>query len=66
MADPAASGYVVRWPFYGGKFNTRDYPSNQMILSDIETILRDILYEKLGIEPRTYNVGIITTHVEYR
>lgn len=55
LADPAASGYVVRWPFYGGKFNTRDYPSNQMILSDIETILRDILYEKLGIEPRTYN-----------
>ncbi|KAI0765670.1 actin-like ATPase domain-containing protein [Trametes elegans] len=53
LADPEKMGYVVRWPIYGGNFNTRDYPSMQVVYNDIETILREALKEK-GIEPSTY------------
>ncbi|KAI0923712.1 hypothetical protein AcV5_009185 [Taiwanofungus camphoratus] len=54
LADPASLGYVVRWPVYGGKFNTRDYQSNQSILGDIETILRVNLKEKLEIDASSF------------
>ncbi|KAF9269156.1 actin-related protein [Marasmius fiardii PR-910] len=54
LADPAASGYVVRWPIYGPNFNIRDYSSKQMVLNDIETILRATLRDRLRIEPRDY------------
>ena len=50
LANPEEMGYAVRWPIYGGNFNTRDYPSAQLILSDIETIFRESLKSK-GIEP---------------
>ncbi|KAI0364722.1 actin-like ATPase domain-containing protein [Pilatotrama ljubarskyi] len=53
LADPEQMGYVVRWPIYGGNFNTRDYPSSQVIYSDIETIFREALKEK-GIEAGSY------------
>ncbi|KAI0832128.1 actin-like ATPase domain-containing protein [Trametes gibbosa] len=53
IADPERMGYVVRWPIYGGNFNTRDYPSKQVIYSDIETIFRDALQQK-GIEASAY------------
>lgn len=54
LADPLASGYVLRWPIYGSNFNTRDYPSLQVILSDIEAILRTTLKDHLDIEPHDY------------
>ncbi|KAH9926941.1 actin-like ATPase domain-containing protein [Fomitopsis serialis] len=54
IADPFAQDYVVRWPFYSGKFNTRDYPSNAMILSDLETIIRSTLQDRLDIDPKSY------------
>ncbi|EMD39130.1 hypothetical protein CERSUDRAFT_112814 [Gelatoporia subvermispora B] len=54
LADPQSSGYVVRRPFHGGKFNTRDYSSIALCLSDIETILRLTLQEKLGIDEQSY------------
>ncbi|KAJ3786868.1 hypothetical protein GGU10DRAFT_350434 [Lentinula aff. detonsa] len=54
LADPKSSNFRVRWPIYGSNFNTRDYPSLQVILSDIETLLRHTLQEKLAIEPRDY------------
>ncbi|KAI0630868.1 actin-like ATPase domain-containing protein [Trametes polyzona] len=53
IADPESMGYVVRWPIYGGNFNTRDYPSMQVVYNDIETIFREALKQK-GIEPSTY------------
>ena len=56
LADPEKMGYAVRWPIYGGNFNTRDYPSMQVVYNDIETILREALKEK-GIEPSTYKVS---------
>ena len=56
LANPEEMGYVVRWPIYGGNFNTRDYPSTQVIYNDIETIFREGLKQK-GIEPNTYKVG---------
>jgi actin-related protein 8 len=56
LADPHEMGYVVRWPLYGGHFNARDYPSNQVVLSDIEAVLRDTLSESLSIDPKSYNV----------
>ena len=40
LASPEEQGYAVRWPIYGGNFNTRDYPSNQLIMSDLEAIFR--------------------------
>ncbi|KAL0577906.1 phosphatidylinositol kinase-related protein kinase tor1, partial [Marasmius crinis-equi] len=55
IADPQASNYVVRWPIHGPSFNTRDYSSKQMVLNDIESILRDTLKERLQIEPGDYN-----------
>ncbi|KZT10183.1 actin-like ATPase domain-containing protein [Laetiporus sulphureus 93-53] len=54
LADPHNMGYAVRWPVHGGRFNTRDYPSNEMILNDVETILRATLKNMLGIERRSY------------
>ncbi|THU81080.1 actin-like ATPase domain-containing protein [Dendrothele bispora CBS 962.96] len=54
IADPQASNYMVRWPIYGSNFNTRDYPSIQLILSDIEVLLRATLQDQLGIEPSDY------------
>jgi hypothetical protein len=56
LGDPQRSGYVVRWPIYGTQFNTRDYPSLQVIINDLELILRSALQEKLGIYPRDYEV----------
>ena len=56
LANPEEMGYAVRWPIYGGDFNTRDYPSAQLILSDIETIFRESLKSK-GIEPSAHKVG---------
>ena len=56
LADPHEMGYVVRWPLYGGHVNTRDYPSHQVVLSDIEAILRDTLSEYLSINQKSYNV----------
>ncbi|KAI8985741.1 actin-like ATPase domain-containing protein [Trametes punicea] len=53
LADPEQMGYVVRWPIYGGNFNTRDYPSSQVIYNDIETIFREALKQK-GIEASMY------------
>ncbi|EEB93425.1 hypothetical protein MPER_07917, partial [Moniliophthora perniciosa FA553] len=55
LADPHNTNYVVRWPIYGPNFNTRDYPSIQIILNDMETILRHTIKERLGIEPRDYS-----------
>ncbi|OCH96264.1 actin-like ATPase domain-containing protein [Obba rivulosa] len=54
LSNPVDLGYVVRRPMHGGKFNTRDYSSIQLCLSDIETILRTTLKEKLQIEEQSY------------
>ncbi len=47
----------MRWPIFGPAFNTRDYPSNQLVLSDLEIILRTVLKDKLDIEEKSYKVG---------
>ncbi len=60
LANPEEVGYAVRWPIYGGNFNTRDYPSAQLVLSDIEVILRESLKMK-GIEPSAYQVSSFAT-----
>lgn len=43
----------MRWPIHADKFNTKDYPSNQMLLDDIEAIIRITLMDKLGITSQT-------------
>ncbi|KAH9940809.1 actin-like ATPase domain-containing protein [Epithele typhae] len=53
LADPEKLGYFVRWPIYGGNLNTRDYPSTQLVLNDIEAIFREALKMK-EIEPSAY------------
>ncbi|KAI0272353.1 hypothetical protein BC834DRAFT_856390 [Gloeopeniophorella convolvens] len=54
LADPEKQGFVVRWPFMNGRFNTRDYASNAMAIDDVETILETNLLESLGIQRRGY------------
>ncbi|KAF5387332.1 hypothetical protein D9757_005799 [Collybiopsis confluens] len=54
LADPQSSNFIVRWPIYGPNFNTRDYPSLQVLLSDIETLVQLTLSEKFSIEPADY------------
>ncbi|KAG5647468.1 hypothetical protein DXG03_009399 [Asterophora parasitica] len=54
MADPHAAGYALRWPIYSANFNTRDYPSIQVILSDLELIIRTTLNERMDIESRDF------------
>ncbi|KAJ4469585.1 hypothetical protein J3R30DRAFT_3713806 [Lentinula aciculospora] len=54
LANPQSSNFLVRWPIYGFNFNTRDYPSLQVVLSDIEALLRYTLQNNFAIEPRDY------------
>ncbi|KAG9313025.1 hypothetical protein JVU11DRAFT_6464 [Chiua virens] len=54
ISDPQALNYIVRWPIHGQNFNTRDYPSVHMILDDIETIITNVLEEKLDIKRRDF------------
>ncbi|KAF9525320.1 nucleus protein [Crepidotus variabilis] len=49
LIDPVASNYMVRWPIYSSNFNTRDYNSLQIVLSDLESIIRNTLSEKMNI-----------------
>lgn len=56
MIDPPNMNYAVRWPFFGGSFNTRAYQSNQLIASDVETILRTTLRERFDIDQNSYHV----------
>lgn len=66
LSDPQQLGYVLRWPIYGGNFNTRDYPSNQVILTDIETIIEQVLLEKFNITARSFGVSsesVLTTRI---
>ncbi|KAF8825768.1 hypothetical protein HHX47_DHR6000233 [Lentinula edodes] len=62
LADPQSSSFIVRWPIYGSKFNTRDYTSSQVVLSDIETLLRYTLHDKFAIEPRDYGESLAATY----
>ncbi|KAJ3721126.1 actin-related protein [Lentinula raphanica] len=55
LADAKSSNFQVRWPIYGSNFNTRDYSSLQVLLNDIETLLRHTLQERFAIEPRDYS-----------
>ena len=48
---------MVKWPIYGSNFNTRDYCSLQMILSDLEAIIRITLKDRLDISELDYKVG---------
>jgi len=57
LANPEQSGYIARWPIYGSNFNTRDYPSLQVILSDLEALLQKTLKDRLDINAQDYKVG---------
>lgn len=56
LSDPQNLKYTIKWPFYGGSFNTRAYSSNQLIVSDVEALLRSILREKYEIDEHSYHV----------
>lgn len=58
LINPQQSEYTVRWPIYGTNFNTRDYHSLQVILSDLEELLRRTLKDRLDIEAQDYKVDI--------
>jgi actin-related protein 8 len=50
----------VRWPIWGSRFNTRDYPSTAMIIDDIEAILETSLELSLNINRREYKVSFLS------
>ena len=52
---------MVKWPIHGSNFNTRDYCSLQMILSDLEAIIRITLNDRLDISEPDYKVGSETS-----
>ncbi|OAX43971.1 actin-related protein [Rhizopogon vinicolor AM-OR11-026] len=54
LSNPQLLNYSVRWPIHGKNFNTRDYPSHQMILDDIETIISTVLRERFDIKRPDY------------
>ncbi|KAG6897437.1 hypothetical protein C0992_001598 [Termitomyces sp. T32_za158] len=54
LADPQKAGYTLRYPIYAANFNLRDYHSVQVILSDLELIIRATLKEKLHVDPKDY------------
>ncbi|KAG6910023.1 hypothetical protein DXG01_013747 [Tephrocybe rancida] len=54
MADPHKAGYTLRYPIHAANFNMRDYPSLQVILSDLEVILRTTLKEKFQMDHGDY------------
>jgi len=57
IADPQRAGYTVRWPICGPNFNLRDYPSLQVVLSDIEFLIRKTLKDKFRLDPKDFKVG---------
>ncbi|KAF8817421.1 nucleus protein [Phlegmacium glaucopus] len=60
LVDHVSSGYLVKWPIYGSNFNTRDYSSLQMILSDLEAIIRITLKDRFDISESDYkNYSIV-------
>lgn len=43
---------------YGSGFNTRDYNSTQLVLSDIEALIEHTLRDKLDITRKDFKVRI--------
>lgn len=58
IANPAAEGFVLRWPFCRGRFNTGAsyYQHRFELLADIEDILTVTLQEQLSISPSSFHV----------
>lgn len=57
VSDPQSAQYSVRWPLRGGTFNMRNCTSLQIVLNDLETILKHALKDSLKIEPKDYSVS---------
>ena len=58
LADPHRSGYMVRWPFHGSRFNSFDYAhvGQQALANDIEAIWSTVLQSRLDISPKAFKV----------
>ncbi|KAG6886231.1 hypothetical protein C0993_010793 [Termitomyces sp. T159_Od127] len=54
LADPRKAGYTLRYPIYAANYNLRDYHSVQVVLSDLELIIRTTLKEKLQVDQKDY------------
>jgi actin-related protein 8 len=57
IADPAKSGYQIRWPFYGNHFNTRHYESLQVVLNDVQVMWETMIAQELRIDRKTFKVS---------
>jgi actin-related protein 8 len=56
IPEPKKMGYLVRWPIYGHDFNTAQYNSVQLILSDIEAVIQHALQQpSLDVQPKDYS-----------
>lgn len=58
LPDPYSSGYTIKSPIYGTDFNTRDYNSTQLILSDLEAVIQMTLSDSFKINPSDYKVPL--------
>ncbi|KAF4569681.1 actin-like protein arp8 [Pleurotus pulmonarius] len=54
LPDPYSSGYTIKSPIHGTDFNTRDYNSTQLILSDLEAVIQMTLTDSFKINPSDY------------
>jgi len=61
LVDPVTSNYLVKWPIYGSNFNTRDYNSIQMLLSDLEALISITLLERFNIQSSEFKVIFVST-----
>lgn len=59
MANPAESGYSLRYPYDRGTFNEAGYTSQQELLGDIAQIWLDTLEEELEITPGELKVSTV-------
>ncbi|GAA6022077.1 hypothetical protein JCM11491_004742 [Sporobolomyces phaffii] len=50
IPDPLASGYVLRYPYQRGGFNTVGYVSQQEFLGDLEALYATVFRDELGVE----------------
>lgn len=57
IPDPLASGYVLRYPFQRGGFNTVGYVSPQEFLGDLEALYATVLRDELEIEREELKVS---------
>ena len=65
LSDPQKLGYSIKWPIFGGNFNTRDYSSIPAVLNDLEHIWTETLEKNCNIPRKTFKVCFYRLRAQY-